>query len=567
MVFNGPPAGTGPSKRPASCMQDDGHSWESAPPMGYSMRSSINIPYAHYAMIYLDNMGTLKVTESPSMQEQNGTIFTPEVRDRFLEILGAKIGYQRPMVRKLSNSMVTAHGYGPQQLGHLPYRQNKRRRHSPAHPLYGVHASPAQFPTPIEEEPCASTDMVGLEIGNTPKVIDYYERALKHFQQLNCRQIAKAFIKFIEPRKQVKHPYNGGKPPAGAPPGERGDPEKTKPEWWPPHVVHKEPDHLRKDQRLNLLIHIIRKLERFGITTDQLQEIAHDCKRQLRGPHRLQILDEVFRVRRMEERFERGEVDANTIVYVVNRESNPKQEKDSESVFDPEQRAEQEDENAEDEMPTQQLEANTSGLVTTSVEQMAMPAPSRPLQLGVDRNQLFPLPESLSFGEVPRDDRAFFQAASEFPEDFSSQPMLRNPATTSLVGSNDSAATFDYLSQTSMPSSTAPEAISHHRQVPLPMQHSASFDPWTPSFRHQTVFNPLEYGVAPNHTLSQPSIHYQLPIAPSSHPQDMSQLTHGLPNMSQDRPASMDGMGIRGQSYRNGSLGHHHESLQSSPSS
>jgi hypothetical protein len=56
------------------------------------------------------------------------------------------------------------------------------------------------------------------------------------------------------------------------------------------------------------LIHIIRKLRRFGITTDQLQEIAHDCKRQLTDPHRLQFLDEVFRVRRMEERYERGEV-------------------------------------------------------------------------------------------------------------------------------------------------------------------------------------------------------------------------------------------------------------------
>jgi hypothetical protein len=56
------------------------------------------------------------------------------------------------------------------------------------------------------------------------------------------------------------------------------------------------------------LIHIIRKLGRFGITTDQLQEIAHDCKRQLSGPHRLQILDEVFGVRRIEEWYERGEV-------------------------------------------------------------------------------------------------------------------------------------------------------------------------------------------------------------------------------------------------------------------
>jgi hypothetical protein len=69
--------------------------------MGLSMRSSINMPYAHYAMIYLDNMGNLKVMESPSIQDQSETVFTPEVRERFLEILGAKVGYQPPMVRSM----------------------------------------------------------------------------------------------------------------------------------------------------------------------------------------------------------------------------------------------------------------------------------------------------------------------------------------------------------------------------------------------------------------------------------------------------------------------------------
>lgn len=121
-------------------------------------------------------------------------------------------------------------------------RHVKRRKAS-----FQEHAIEPHFPEPVEEVP-ASTSMVGIEIGDTEKILEYYENALKHFQQLNCRQIAKAFIKFIEPRKQVKHPYNGGKPRAGAASGEKGDPEKTKPEWWPAGVVHKEPDHLRKER-------------------------------------------------------------------------------------------------------------------------------------------------------------------------------------------------------------------------------------------------------------------------------------------------------------------------------
>jgi hypothetical protein len=108
--------------------------------------------------------------------------------------------------------------------------------------MYGVPPS-VQFSGCVEETPsCGSVDMVGLEIGDTPKVLDYYERSLTYFQQLNCCQIAKVFIKFIKLRKQVKHPYNGCKP--GDPCGKEGDLEKTKPEWWPANVVHKEPDHL-----------------------------------------------------------------------------------------------------------------------------------------------------------------------------------------------------------------------------------------------------------------------------------------------------------------------------------
>lgn len=92
----------------------------------------------------------------------------------------------------------------------------------------------------------SSQDRIPLEIGDSEKILLFYENAFRALQQLNCRQIAKAFIKVIEPRKQVKHPYNGGKPPAGAAPGEKGDPEKTKPDWWPTGVTHREPDHLKK---------------------------------------------------------------------------------------------------------------------------------------------------------------------------------------------------------------------------------------------------------------------------------------------------------------------------------
>lgn len=123
-----------------------------------------------------------------------------------------------------------------------PRRVRRRRGNAPVDDRLVDQGSDSDDYTPS-----GSNEMVPLRVGDSQKVMAYYEGALKHFQQLNCRMVAKAFIKFIEPRKQVRHPYNGGKPPPGSAPGTTGDPEKTKPEWWPPGVMHKEPDHLRKE--------------------------------------------------------------------------------------------------------------------------------------------------------------------------------------------------------------------------------------------------------------------------------------------------------------------------------
>lgn len=94
--------------------------------------------------------------------------------------------------------------------------------------------------------------MASLRIGDREGLTKYYELALENFQQLNCRQISKAFIQFIAPRKQTTHPYSGNI--RGSAIGSTGDPEKSKPTWWPPGVMHKEPDHLLTEGNLLLPI-------------------------------------------------------------------------------------------------------------------------------------------------------------------------------------------------------------------------------------------------------------------------------------------------------------------------
>lgn len=85
-----------------------------------------------------------------------------------------------------------------------------------------------------------------IRVDDEQRLKKYYEKAFEAFQQLNCRIIAKAFIKLVEPRKQVNYPYNGRRSSPGSDPEMQPDPEMTKPPWWPAGVKHKEPDHLLK---------------------------------------------------------------------------------------------------------------------------------------------------------------------------------------------------------------------------------------------------------------------------------------------------------------------------------
>lgn len=75
-------------------------------------------------------------------------------------------------------------------------------------------------------------------------VKNYLYNCFEEFQQIPCKLLAKAWIKVIEPKKQSKYPYKLG--------------DSSKPYWWPHGCIHREPDHLKKDERINLLINILK---------------------------------------------------------------------------------------------------------------------------------------------------------------------------------------------------------------------------------------------------------------------------------------------------------------------
>lgn len=66
----------------------------------------------------------------------------------------------------------------------------------------------------------------------------YYCARFAALQQHTCKLVVKNWIKIIEPKKQMKFPYNKG--------------EEVKPDWWPAGVRHREPDHLSKQGAFSL---------------------------------------------------------------------------------------------------------------------------------------------------------------------------------------------------------------------------------------------------------------------------------------------------------------------------
>ncbi|PYH90883.1 hypothetical protein BO71DRAFT_401834 [Aspergillus ellipticus CBS 707.79] len=296
--------------------------------------TALNFRYTHFAMLCIDHNGQLRVEVSPSIAGCEKAIFTEDVQERFLKSLAT--AWQPSLQSLHSNTLSHMNGdvtgkpmlmsspslglqpawyqHGlPRQTDLIPCEwqslQNKRHRRSLRHDLSGIGLDlDSASPSPTLRR-------TALRLGQTELVRRYYEKGFEAFQQLNCRVIAKAYVKLVEPRKQVNHPYNGRRT-AGAS-SQRMDPELTKPKWWPTGVTHKEPDHLQKSERIRLLVHILCELkESRGITAEKLKDAGQDVRRQIQPEGRLHILDEIYYVRYMEELFLEGKISGDTIIHV-----------------------------------------------------------------------------------------------------------------------------------------------------------------------------------------------------------------------------------------------------------
>lgn len=128
-----------------------------------------------------------------------------------------------------------------------------------------------------------------LDLSEDHRVRAHVESCFKAVQQLQCKAIAKQYIKVLEPKKQSNHPYKLG--------------DASKPSWWPAGVRHIEPDHLRKNERLKLLLAIVfhpdADFKKYKASTEGSLNL---------GPRKTKLLDEIYFVVDSWKKYRQGEL-------------------------------------------------------------------------------------------------------------------------------------------------------------------------------------------------------------------------------------------------------------------
>ncbi|KAJ5751406.1 uncharacterized protein N7511_008371 [Penicillium nucicola] len=286
----------------------------------------------HFALIYIDQYGIVHHEISPSIVHHRNTVLSPQVTADFLKAVAnsAEVDPQSPSLEFASTLLFADLTVRP-DFHDLGFQKNVKGHIVPT--SNGYHEQLTLLPGDAMANSTILNDKLLhikksrtqkqslepqeaiLSIKDTNFLRRYYEKVFQNVQQTNCRVLAKAYVKLVEPQKQVKYPYNGRKVVAGK--ILQLSPEESKPPWWPPEVRHREPDHLLKAERIALLLHILCDLHySHGVTSQRLKDSEQSVRSQIIPVKRSELLDELYRVRGEEERFWEGFLDNNATVCI-----------------------------------------------------------------------------------------------------------------------------------------------------------------------------------------------------------------------------------------------------------
>ncbi|EWC47817.1 hypothetical protein DRE_03017 [Drechslerella stenobrocha 248] len=265
-----------------------------------SATSMISPPPEHDEDMAVDGMSPSVIVErlSPASLIPDGR---PRKKQRRgpSESLSQVADAAAPTTLQLSSVASTKAIVAEQQVAPSPQNRESEEQNREDPRLDTESAANGENPeeTPADEDESEEDETVELRIGDTDAVTKYLVSRFVQIQQLDCRAVAKCWIKVIEPKKQSHSPYNKG--------------EATRPFWWPTNAPHKEPDHLLKAARIDVLIAIIRSsnapLDQLRAATDENPSVR---------PKPKELLNELYDVVALERQYLQGRLDPQHIRYV-----------------------------------------------------------------------------------------------------------------------------------------------------------------------------------------------------------------------------------------------------------
>ncbi|KEF60596.1 uncharacterized protein A1O9_02157 [Exophiala aquamarina CBS 119918] len=281
-----------------------------------------------------NDMGDVEILSSPNLKQDKWAIMqdSQETFKQYLEVpAAARLGAGQSLKGR-SQLKKSLHPPGLQtslpegSVSYVTPRPAKRQR---SRTLNGLRTSlPVTIPVRQPRDrrsrrPSVNpASLLQVEVQETEQLEKWFREAFLTMQQVACRLVAKVWIKKIHPKKQSTHPYNGGMP-RDQPP----DSNRTRPPYWPIGVIHREPDHIGRDDRVNLLVCLIMHTpqpiilnpadpeSQLVVPATELLDCLEEKRGELKdGPY--EIVKEVIRVRHNMERFECGEIDGDNVVFL-----------------------------------------------------------------------------------------------------------------------------------------------------------------------------------------------------------------------------------------------------------
>ncbi|CAI7678947.1 unnamed protein product [Penicillium pancosmium] len=188
----------------------------------------------YFALIYIDQFGEIHHEVSPSIIPYRDAILSPQVKAEFLKAAAnsTEVSQRRPSLEDASFQLFPDKlvGYDSGNSwyledfkveGHLVSTKNGYHEDPTLWPGRGIASSAIPKDELLHKERSSiqkhrmEPQEAILYIKDTKSLRQYYAKVFDSVQQTNCRVLAKAYVKLIEPQKKVKYPYNGRKVVAG----------------------------------------------------------------------------------------------------------------------------------------------------------------------------------------------------------------------------------------------------------------------------------------------------------------------------------------------------------------